>query len=249
MASVSNRNSAPQGEGKAPVDKIQRGNYTSSTAGTATWIGLRALDPILQYQLLANGWGPALLDKIGGSVIQLGSRFPGVTGSSGLLGGLKISDPPFNLLFDTTSSLLLLSSKTSAALKGPQIRIPSTDLSLPLPVLLGSIMFVVGSMAETLAELQRKRFKARPESKGRIYTGGLWRLARHINYGAYMMWRGGYMLAAGGLVPSVLLIAFLLRDFLSNSVRGMDEYMTQKYGQQWTRYKEDVPYKMFPGIF
>ncbi|GAD98085.1 hypothetical protein SMAC_01125 [Paecilomyces variotii No. 5] len=154
----------------------------------------------------------------------------------------------FNLSFDTTATFLLLSSKASAALSGPKVSIPGTNgFSLPLNVLVGTVMFSVGLLVETVAEVQRKRFKKDPKNKGNIFTGGLWRLARHINYGAYTIWRGGYMLVAGGWAPCVMLMAFLLRDFLSN--KGMDKYMGGKYAEQWAEYKARVPWLMFPGIF
>ncbi|KAF2258068.1 hypothetical protein CC78DRAFT_538077 [Lojkania enalia] len=277
MANVSPNDRAAQAQaddnGGPPTDKIHRGNYNRSIAGTATWIGLRAIDPLLQYYLLSKGWGSAILDKLGLSSMQIGGNaLSSVLDARSILLGMSVTAaarhvywilvlnreyfPPsfaayvaaFNLAFDTTSSLILLSPKASTILKGPRIPIPGTDTSFPLPLLLGTAMFLVGSVTETLAEVQRKRFKERPENQGKIYTGGLWQLAQHINYAGYMLWRGGYMLAAGGIVPCVLEVLFLLRDFLGTSIKGMDEYMTRKYSGQWTRYKTDVPYKLFPGI-
>ena len=46
----------------------------------------------------------------------------------------------------------------------------------------GAALFLIGSAIETGSELQRHAFKARPESKGRLFTGGLFGLAQHINY-------------------------------------------------------------------
>ncbi|KAJ9267096.1 hypothetical protein DTO212C5_6161 [Paecilomyces variotii] len=259
-----------------PVDKIQRGNYKFSTAGTATWIGLRVLDPFIQYNLLFRGAGDNILTRIGvtttssvlaGSSSALSKPRYILLGMSAaavvkhiywILGLNQEYFPPsfatfisaFNLAFDTTATFLLLSSKTSAALSEPQISIPYTNgLSLPFNVVVGTLMFSAGLLVETVAEVQRKWFKKDPKNKGKIFTGGLWRLARHINYGAYTIWRGGYMLAAGGWAPCVILMAFLLRDFLSNSIRGMDKYMGGKYSEQWEEYKARVPWLMFPGIF
>ncbi|KAH8801357.1 hypothetical protein F5884DRAFT_806361 [Xylogone sp. PMI_703] len=251
------------------VDRVQRGNYTLSRAGTVTWIGLRAVDPVIQYQLLFRGWGQVLLSQVGVPSIALNAsssalRFLPLAMSVGavtkhvywILGvnreyfgpSFAIKVAAFNLLFDTTASLLLLSSKTSAAVLRPQLCIPGTSLSLSIPMIVGTVMFTIGLTVETLAEIQRKWFKEKPENKGKVYTGGLWQLVRHINYGAYTLWRGGYMLTAGSWTPAAVLVGFLLQDFYNNSIRGMDHYMSDRYGEQWTRYKANVPYRLFPGI-
>lgn len=274
MSSPSQGHSSPaDGKPNATTEHIQRGNYNFSMLGTATFIGLRLVDPLLQYQLLVKNYGPAILEKLSVSTVPLASiSYTQATDPRTFLlamsAGAMVKQvywilfinrehfPPslavtvglFNLIMDSTSSLLLLASKTST-ISAPQVRIPGTEISMSLPLLIGAAMFVIGTVTETVAEVQRKRFKDRPESKGKIYTGGLWQLARHINYGGYVMWRGGYMLAAGGLVPGMVVAAFLIRNFLKTSVRGMDEYMTKKYGQQWAKYRSNVPYKMFPGVF
>ncbi|KAK5654515.1 hypothetical protein OQA88_7144 [Cercophora sp. LCS_1] len=59
------------GAPKPNRDLIKRGVYASNPLGTTTFVGLRALDPILQYQLLARGWGESFLSRIGISSIPL----------------------------------------------------------------------------------------------------------------------------------------------------------------------------------
>lgn len=110
-------------------------------------------------------------------------------------------------------------------------------------------MFTIGLLMETVAEAQRKQFKSNPENTGKIYTKGLWALARHVNYGGYTLWSAGYMLAASGWAAGVFIMAFLTWDFYSRPIPGLDRYMTEKYGEQWTRYKDEVSHLMFPGIF
>ena len=46
----------------------------------------------------------------------------------------------------------------------------------------GVALFLVGSFLETGSELQRKAFKAEAANKGKLYYGGLFSLAQHINY-------------------------------------------------------------------
>lgn len=57
-------------------DIIQRGKYTSNRLGSATFIGLRALDPLLQYQLLARPWGTSLLSTLHISSLPLHGHLP-----------------------------------------------------------------------------------------------------------------------------------------------------------------------------
>ena len=61
----------------------------------------------------------------------------------------------------------------------------------------GISLFTVGIFTELISELQRKRFKDNPISKNKLYTGGLFSLARHINYGGFIVWRTGLALTSG----------------------------------------------------
>jgi hypothetical protein len=65
MANTSSKPTSASPTGDEPIDKIQRGNYKFSVAGAGTWIGLRALDPFIQCQLLFRGHGDGLVSRIG----------------------------------------------------------------------------------------------------------------------------------------------------------------------------------------
>lgn len=62
----------------------------------------------------------------------------------------------------------------------------------------GATTYMLGIVTETVAAVQRKQFKNDAKNQGKVYTGGLFGLAIHVNYGAYTVWRGGYSLACGG---------------------------------------------------
>ena len=63
---MSHSQPAGPGESKKPtMDLIQRGVKRPNALGTLAFVGLRALDPVLQYNLLANGWGAQVLSKLG----------------------------------------------------------------------------------------------------------------------------------------------------------------------------------------
>ncbi|KAI4131404.1 MAG: hypothetical protein LQ338_001231 [Usnochroma carphineum] len=60
------------------------------------------------------------------------------------------------------------------------------------------ILYITGILTESIAEIQRHRFKKGPRNKGKPYCGGLFSLARHINYEGFTIWRTGYVMAAAG---------------------------------------------------
>ncbi|CCC07101.1 hypothetical protein SMACR_01125 [Sordaria macrospora] len=277
-----------------PQDVIQRGIYKSNPLGTAAFIGLRALDPILQYKFLAGDWGTRLLSKLNISSIPLYDYLVETTTAAGtksaiirylplprlilllmsagsslkqiywLLGLSREELTPaaavevslFNTVINTLGSLLLLGTSTSASLSTPRITLPfsfnsttGTSMSLPLPIAIGSIMYITGMAIETLTERTRKKFKDDDANEGKICREGLWNKARHINYGGYTLWRAGYALAAGGWVPALGVAAFHIWHFVSRSTVYMSEYMQSRYGDQWEKYKKDVPYLLIPGIY
>jgi protein-S-isoprenylcysteine O-methyltransferase Ste14 len=251
---------------------IQRGSYASNPLGTATFVGLRSLDPYLQYQILTHG--TAIVSKLGlASLPSLGaSSLASLPLPSRLLLAMAagstvkqifwllylcreefiprvaLSVSIYNSLLNSLMSLFLVTAASSAALSTPLVRIPGTTQTVALPIALGTAMYAVGIVAETVAEVQRKRFKDDPANKGKICTTGLWSWARHANYGAYTIWRVGYALAAGSWPAAALVAAWHGWTFSMKSIPELDDYMIGRYDEQWKKYKKDVPYVLFPGI-
>jgi steroid 5-alpha reductase family enzyme len=92
----------------------------------------------------------------------------------------------------------------------------STERGLTLFDALGSVVWLVGFFFEAVGDYQLKKFKEKPESKGKIMMSGLWRYTRHPNYfGEAALWWGIWLLALsvpGGWagIISPLTIGFLL---------------------------------------
>jgi protein-S-isoprenylcysteine O-methyltransferase Ste14 len=254
---------------------LRRGVYKSNFLGTATFIGLRALDPFLQYQILANGLGTSIISKLGLSTLPFFgiSSFTDLPLSRQILLGMAVGSTVkqiywllvlsneefvpktaaavsfYNTFVNSFNSLLLVTTATSAALYGPLVQIPGTQQSISLPVAIGAVMFVVGILTETVAEFQRKQFKDDPANKGKICASGLWGMARHINYGGYAIWRSGYTLAAGSWPAAAVMAAWQAWTFIKMSIPELDSYLATRYDDQWKKYKADVPYVLFPGIY
>lgn len=260
-----------------PGDLIQRGLKKPSPAGTLTFIGLRFLDPILQYQLLAGGWGPALLSKVGvASAVSAGALTTGISS----LDSLGLSLPQLVILSMATGSalkqvfwLLYLSKESfpapaalavaafntvsnsantllflaAATSSLSQPKFPGTDI--PYTVAIGAALYALGMSLETVSEYQRKVFKDSPESSGKVMRTGLWAWARHINYGGYALWRGAYSFAASGWIGGLAVGAFQASDFINRAIPVLDTYCTERYGEQWVSFKKDVRWALLPGIY
>ncbi|CAO2647399.1 Nn.00g083210.m01.CDS01 [Neocucurbitaria sp. VM-36] len=263
----------PRSEASKKRDLIARGDYTPTPEGKVTFFLLRGIEPFLQYSILAHGLGTSTLHRLGLRTLPPG--LPARTGIS-LIDGLELSpyrlvllgmavgaavkqniwvsalsgEPmpvggavvvgAFNALFNSLSSYAFLLSATSA----------STESDFPQSsLIIGSSLYVVGILTELVAEIQRKRFKSDRRNKGKAYTGGLWKFARHINYGGYTLWRTGYAIAGGGYVLGAVVGAFFFADFATRAVPILNEYCEKRYGAAWEKFKQDTPYRLIPYVY
>ncbi len=85
-------------------------------------------------------------------------------------------------------------------------------------VAVGAVMFLVGFVIESVADRQLWAFKAKPENRGLLMTGGLFAWSRHPNYfGEVVLWWGLGLIAfasSGSLfsfLGPVLLTGLLLK--------------------------------------
>ncbi|GAB7351105.1 hypothetical protein MBLNU459_g1570t1 [Dothideomycetes sp. NU459] len=252
---------------------IQRGVKKGNLLGTGLFLGLRSLDPVLQYGILAKGVGSSLVRFAGGATLAQGPPIitntpidrlalspyrlillamtvgSAVKQNYWLVGISKEEFPPsaavsvsiFNTVCNSINTLLFTCNWTSASANGESF--PQT------PLIVGSALYAVGILTETFSEWQRKHFKDDPANKGKVYEGGLFSLARHINYGGYVLWRGGFALAAGGWAWGAVVSSFFVWNFATNAIPELSLYCEKRYGEQWAHYKQQTPYKLFPGIY
>lgn len=89
-------------------------------------------------------------------------------------------------------------------------------------------MFILGSSVESVAELGRKSFKADPKNKGKLYTGGFFGWARHINFGGYLFWRSGFAVWCGGLRWGSIAAALFVYYFTSAGIPPLVEYLEER---------------------
>ena len=92
----------------------------------------------------------------------------------------------------------------------------SPESGLTLLDALGGILWLIGFLFEAIGDYELKRFKQKPESKGKIMTTGLWKYTRHPNYfGEAALWWGIWLIALSvdsgwAAIISPLTISFLL---------------------------------------
>jgi protein-S-isoprenylcysteine O-methyltransferase Ste14 len=108
-------------------------------------------------------------------------------------------------------------------------------------------LFGVGCILNSGSELLRNSWKKKPENTGRIYTGGLFRYSRHINYFGDVLWVLAYALITRSwfaLVIPVLLFIF----FAFYNAPKLDRYLQHKYGAQYDAYAKRTK-MLVPFIF
>ncbi|MDP8269103.1 MAG: DUF1295 domain-containing protein [Candidatus Tenebribacter davisii] len=87
---------------------------------------------------------------------------------------------------------------------------------LGLLEILGSAVWIIGFLFESIGDLQMINFKKDPTNKGKIITSGVWKYTRHPNYfGESAMWWGIFLIViniSNGLwgIISPATITFLL---------------------------------------
>ena len=95
---------------------------------------------------------------------------------------------------------------------------------------------------------QLRRFKARPDSRGKLMTEGLWAWTRHPNYfGDATMWWGIYLMSlSGDLGRAWLVFSPLLMTFMLLYVSGVP-LLEKKYEGRadWAAYTRRTS-KFFP---
>lgn len=110
-----------------------------------------------------------------------------------------------------------------------------TAQPLGLLDLVAALLYMTGSYLGTASEFSRHCWKTRPENQGHLYTGGLFRYSRHINYfGDLLLFLGCGILTRQlwtGIVPLVMGVNFVLVI-----IPAHDAYLAMRYGSEFDDY-------------
>jgi len=232
--------------GRGFPSRIHRSPGTS-VVGISIFTALRILDPLLQYSIITHHVGIGFLPTLfGGTLtpslaasptnfldlppyqllilgVSIGSSIKQVfwaifISQQELPVSHAIAIAAFNTMFNSISTVLSSWSHTAAfkSTSGFLLQSPS--------VLIGSFLYTVGILIETISEIQRNRFKRNPVNARKPYSGGLFGWARNINYGGYALWRSGYAWAAAGPIWGLIVAGIFFRDFALRGVPQLDRY-------------------------
>jgi protein-S-isoprenylcysteine O-methyltransferase Ste14 len=109
----------------------------------------------------------------------------------------------------------------------------------------GIALYVLGSSTNTISECLRCMWKKKPENKGLLYTGGLFKLSRHINYfGDVVLFLGFAMVTRSVwayIIPAAMFVLFIFVN-----IPMLDKYLFNKYGDEYRDYafrtKKFIPF-------
>ncbi|MDQ0692208.1 DUF1295 domain-containing protein [Arthrobacter sp. W4I7] len=113
----------------------------------------------------------------------------------------------------------------------------------------GLLVWAAGITVETVADVQKARFKAHPANKGRFINTGLWSKSRHPNYfGEITLWVGVAVIALpvlqgwqwAALVSPVFVALLLVKG---SGVPPLEAKADKKWGSQadYEAYKQNTP--------
>lgn len=111
--------------------------------------------------------------------------------------------------------------------------------TVPVLLVLGAALWLVGFFFETVGDAQLARFKADPRNRGKILDSGLWRYTRHPNYfGDVCVWWGVLLAAVGHPAGLVTVVGPVLMTYLLVNVTGKE--LTEKGMSDRPGYAEYV---------
>lgn len=94
-----------------------------------------------------------------------------------------------------------------------------------------------------------KDLASMPTKRGtRLITGGWWGICRKINYTADIGMALSWSLCTGGAILPYFYPMYLFGLLTHRAFRD-DHACSKKYGDDWDKYKEKVPYMIIPGVF
>ena len=131
---------------------------------------------------------------------------------------------------------------TGFSLLGYQSRQPPDS-----PDVIGTFIFILGGWLNTVGELKRHSWKKRSENKGKLYTGGYFRYAVHINYFGDILWVSGFAILTRNWYSAIIPV-WLLSFFVFFNIPKLDSYLAGKYGQAFKEYKRKTK-KLIPFVY
>ena len=109
------------------------------------------------------------------------------------------------------------------------------------------LLYLVGSWVGTASEQARHHWKGRPENAGHLYTEGLFRYSRHVNYFGDLLVFGGFGLLTRQPWTAVVPLAMAV-NFALVIIPAHDAYLAERYGQEFEAYARRTK-KLIPMLY
>lgn len=122
---------------------------------------------------------------------------------------------------------------------------PDADHALGLYDLPALALYSIGSLLTSVSEWQRWRWKKLPANLGKLYVGGLFGIAQHINYFGEVLTFAGWALLTLNLIALLVPLGFALA-LRKAYAPDLDRYIAKRYGKDpsfelWKRLPCLVP--------
>ncbi|MCO5320196.1 MAG: DUF1295 domain-containing protein [Microthrixaceae bacterium] len=158
----------------------------------------------------------------------------------------RILTDPAQLFMTWTLQGLWVSLTLAAALAAVT---STTEEPLAWWWLAGAALWTVGFVLESVADLQKSRFRADDSNRGDFITSGVWAWSRHPNYlGEIMLWTGVALIALPALQgwQFVTLISPLFVFVLLRYISGiplLERSARRRWGDdpRWLAYQRNTP--------
>ena len=111
----------------------------------------------------------------------------------------------------------------------------SNDQPLGLIEIGGLFLFMFGSYLNTASEYTRHTWKQKQENRGHLYTNGLFKHVRHINYFGDILFFTGFAAVGHRFVLLVIPVSMAL-IFILILIPLKEKYLKNKYGPEFDKY-------------
>ena len=113
--------------------------------------------------------------------------------------------------------------------------------------IIGILLFLTGSYLNSASEYFRHSWKQKRENAGHIYTGGLFKYARHINYfGDIVLFTGMAMVAHQ--IQLLIIPISMAFFFVVILIPLKEDYLKDKYGNEYICYAANTK-RLIPFFF
>lgn len=124
--------------------------------------------------------------------------------------------------------------------------LPQRSVLILIP---GGLLWAIGVFFEAVGDWQLARFRAQPDSAGKVLDSGLWGLTRHPNYfGDFCVWWGLWLMSYSAGAPGWTMISPLAMAFFLLRVSGVT-LLEKDIGERRPGYVEYIrrTNAFFPG--